>query len=125
MANGVGDFGKSGGRYRPVLRAIRKKHRRNRKIPFSIETLKWLYGEFLRTWLNSPARIELFTGAVLGFRPLLRVGEIGKLGMSDLRLGRDDNGLERLTLIIRNIKTDQFDGWISKLCRLYPAQYAQ
>ena len=82
--------------------------------------LKWLCAEFLQTGLGNPARIELFTGDALGFSPLLLVGAIEELGMPDLRLGRGDNGLERITMIIRNIKTDQFNEGVFKTSQAAP-----
>ena len=70
--------------------------------------LTWIYDEYLQKGMRIQSRVGLYTGAILGFFFLLRVGKLENLRMSDARLGRDDKNNECAAIIIRHSKTDQF-----------------
>ena len=109
VISGVGDFSKTGGRYRQVLRGLKRGRETARKSPFSYEMLLLSHDVFLKQGLGNPPRIELFSAAILGFFFLLREGELGKLRTSDIRLGKDAQGEDHVATTIRNSKTDQLN----------------
>lgn len=50
----------------------------------------------------------------------MRIGAVGKLKMSDNRLGRDEDIHDFATVTIRNSKTDQFNEWDHKTPKCAP-----
>ena len=109
VITGLGDFTKFGGRYLQVLKGMKRQRRVSRKIPFSLDMAEWMYRNFLAPDMANQMRIELYTATVLGFFFLLRIGELEKLRMSDVQLGRGEDLNEIITIHIRNSKTDQFN----------------
>ena len=109
LVTGLDDFGKFGGGYEQVMKRLRRHHKTTRKIPFSVEMLTWIFEEYLQKGPGIQSRVELYTGAILGFFRLLRIGELQNLRMSDIRMGRDGKNNECVTIIISNSKTDQFN----------------
>ena len=87
---------------------MKRGRKANLEISFSLDTIEWAYADFLQPDFSHTSRIELYTAPVMGFFFLLRIG-VGKLRMSDIRLGRDDDQNDTVTITIRNRKTDQFN----------------
>ena len=55
-----------GGRFKQVLKSLKRKHKVNRKKPFTYDMLLWLYHDF---WLSDPtseARCEIMRAVLLG-----------------------------------------------------------
>ena len=50
----------------------------------------WIFVEYLQKGPAIQSPVEFYTGSILGFFFLLRIGELQNLRMSDIRLGRDD-----------------------------------
>ena len=67
VISGLGDFSKTGGRYRQVLRGLRDGHASVREIPFGQEMMLWTHDVFLQQGLDNPSRIELYAAALLAF----------------------------------------------------------
>ena len=74
VISGLDDFAKFGGRYVQALKGMRRIHKTNRKIPFSLDMLEWIRVEYLQADSSIPARVELYTAAVLGFSPFYGLG---------------------------------------------------
>ena len=104
---------------------MKSTHKVDREIPFSLDMIEWLYGNYLEGDAANYSRIELVTATVVGFFFLLRVREPGNLRMSDVKLGRSENRNGFITIHIRNSKTDQFNEGILKPSDLRQGGYVQ
>ena len=117
---GLDDFTKFGGRYQQVLKGMRREHKTNRKIPFSVDMIDWIYTHYLAVDMANTARAELYAATVIGFFFLLRVGELENLRRSDVTLAKDENNDDVITVIIRHSKTDQYNAGNYKTLKAIP-----
>ena len=70
--------------------------------PFILDMIEWSYIDFPQNDLPSTPRIELYTSVMLGCCFSLRIGELGELRMSDIRLRRDEDNDDFAPITIRN-----------------------
>ena len=104
---------------------MRRGHKVRREIPCSLDMLERIHTDFLKDDLSNASRVELYTSDVLGFFFALRIGELEKMRMSDIRLGRDGNQSDTDTIAIRNSKPTSSTRAIARPLPMYREWCAQ
>ena len=114
---GYPDFTLGGGRYRQVLKALKKTHKIRRKLPVNHDMLTWLCGGFLTGAEISSGRFEIVCAILVGFFYCLRISELERLTWGKLVPGVDIDGDATLTLSSASSKTDQFNEGATKVLK--------
>ena len=103
VVSGRADFSDGGGRFKQVMKSLKRKHKIKRKRPVTYEMLHWLYREFWLIDHSSEARFEIMCAILLGFFFLLRISEIEQCTWENSTLGkdRDDDDISTFVLTKR------------------------
>ena len=105
LLEGMPDFALCGGRYRQVLKCVRRNSRVNRQGPVALEILADLSSQ---QHPDDHQSTGIACAAIVGFFYLLRVGELENLRRTDASLSTDQDGGACLQLTLPRSKTDQY-----------------
>ena len=108
VISGYPDFSVGGGRFRHVLKGLRREHKVKRKLPVTFEILDWIYHEY---WQGdaSTLRTEVMAAILIGFFFLLRISEVEQLTWGHVTLSTDVEDEQTITVEIAKSKTDQYN----------------
>ena len=104
MISGYPDFSVGGGRFRHVLKGLKREYKVKRKLPVAFEMMNWIHGTFWQADTTSLPRTELICAVLSGFFFLPRINEIEKLTWPNVQLGIDSEGDQTITVELTKSK---------------------